>query len=75
MKIATGKVVGGKIVLEGATFEEGTPSQSWPGTEKAVLPLRRKRKPNFFSRSPRPTVAKWFQRRKCSRSSRVVMAS
>jgi hypothetical protein len=24
MKIATGKVVGGKVVLEGATFEEGT---------------------------------------------------
>jgi hypothetical protein len=23
MKIATGKVVGGKVVLEGATFEEG----------------------------------------------------
>ena len=24
MKIATGKVVGGKVVLEGATFEEGS---------------------------------------------------
>jgi len=24
MKIATGKVVGGKVVLEGASFEEGT---------------------------------------------------
>ena len=24
MKIATGKVVGGKVVLEGAAFEEGT---------------------------------------------------
>ena len=25
MKIATGKVIGGKVVLEGATFEEDTP--------------------------------------------------
>lgn len=25
MKIATGKVVGGKVVLEGVTLEEGTP--------------------------------------------------
>jgi hypothetical protein len=24
MKIATGKIVGGKVVLEGASFEEGT---------------------------------------------------
>ena len=24
MKVATGKIVGGKIVLEGASFEEGT---------------------------------------------------
>ena len=24
MKIATGKVIGGKVVLEGSTFEEGT---------------------------------------------------
>ena len=24
MKVATGKVIGGKVVLEGATFEEGT---------------------------------------------------
>jgi len=39
MKIATGKVVGGKVVLEGAAFEEGSSVTVLANDEAGVVTL------------------------------------
>jgi hypothetical protein len=36
MKIATGKVIGGKVVVEGVEFEEVPRLPCWPETTKAA---------------------------------------
>ena len=76
MKIAaTGKVVGGMVVLEGATFEEGTSVTVLARDEEGGLTLTSEEEAELLLAIAEATAAKQFQRRKCSRSSRVVMAS
>ena len=75
MKITTGKVVGGKVALEGTAFEEGTSVTVLARDEEGDITVHLRRKQSFSLRLPRRIKAKWFQRRKGSRSSRVVVHS
>jgi len=72
MKVATGKVVGGKVVLEGVSLEEGTSVTVLAKDDEVGLRSRLSKSRICSFRLPKPTAGKPFLLRKCSRDLHAV---